>query len=132
MFDDLEGNLQQYIETFGSEVDASDSAVIKSDYLQEVKEDINKLFEDLQKQDEIVHDIIQEVSDISPAASPSTTAYLIVAWVGVKLAVITLAYKDIGVLPQYFQHSAGWTIVFLGSPPWYCYYRVVSIRKKGH
>ena len=27
-----------------------------------------------------------------------TTAYAIVAWVGVKLAVITLAHQDIGVL----------------------------------
>ncbi|MFC4558327.1 TerC family protein [Virgibacillus kekensis] len=43
-----------------------------------------------------------------------TTAYAIVAWVGVKLAVITLAHDDIGVLPHDFPHSTGWTIIFYG------------------
>ena len=38
LFDDLEGNLQQHIENFGSNVDGNDSAIIKSDYLQDVKE----------------------------------------------------------------------------------------------
>ncbi len=41
-----------------------------------------------------------------------TTAYAIVAWVGVKLAVITLAHDDIGVLDHHFPHSTGWTTVF--------------------
>ncbi|MGG6310549.1 TerC family protein [Paenibacillus macerans] len=41
-----------------------------------------------------------------------TTAYAIVAWVGVKLAVITLAHEDIGVLDHYFPHSTGWTVTF--------------------
>src|SRR5699024_377292 len=71
LFDDLEANLQQHIDTFGSEVDSSDSAIIKSSYLQEVKEDINEVFEDLEKQDEIIHDTIKEGSDISSATSPS-------------------------------------------------------------
>lgn len=43
-----------------------------------------------------------------------TTAYLIVGWVGVKLAVITLSHEDVGVLPQSFPHSTGWTIAFWG------------------
>jgi YkoY family integral membrane protein len=43
-----------------------------------------------------------------------TTAYAIVAWVGVKLAVITLAHDDIGVLDHDFPHSTGWTLVFYG------------------
>ncbi|MFM9278320.1 TerC family protein [Paenibacillus jiagnxiensis] len=43
-----------------------------------------------------------------------TTAYAIVAWVGVKLAVITLAHEDIGVLDHHFPHSTGWTLVFYG------------------
>lgn len=43
-----------------------------------------------------------------------TTAYLIVGWVGIKLAVITLAHEDIGVLPHTFPHSLGWTITFWG------------------
>ncbi|RIX52122.1 hypothetical protein D3P08_14190 [Paenibacillus nanensis] len=43
-----------------------------------------------------------------------TTAYAIVAWVGVKLAVITLAHEDIGVLDHHFPHSTGWTLTFYG------------------
>ncbi|MFD2762213.1 TerC family protein [Lentibacillus juripiscarius] len=43
-----------------------------------------------------------------------TTAYLIVAWVGVKLAVITLSHEDVGVLDKGFAHSTGWTITFWG------------------
>ncbi|XGA31883.1 LXG domain-containing protein [Virgibacillus sp. CBA3643] len=71
LFDDLEANLQQHMEAFRSEVDVSESAVIKSTYLQDVHEDINKVFEDLKKQDEAIHDTIQEVSDISSATPPS-------------------------------------------------------------
>ena len=43
-----------------------------------------------------------------------TTAYVIVAWVGVKLAVITLAHEDIGVLDHDFPHSTTWTLIFYG------------------
>lgn len=43
-----------------------------------------------------------------------TTAYAIVAWVGVKLAVITLAHEDIGVLGHEFPHSTVWTLIFYG------------------
>jgi YkoY family integral membrane protein len=43
-----------------------------------------------------------------------TTAYAIVAWVGVKLAIITLAHKDIGVLNPHFPHSTVWTLIFYG------------------
>lgn len=43
-----------------------------------------------------------------------TTAYAIVAWVGVKLAVITLAHEDIGVLDHHFPHSTTWTLIFYG------------------
>jgi YkoY family integral membrane protein len=43
-----------------------------------------------------------------------TTAYAIVAWVGVKLAVITLAHEDIAVLDHHFPHSTSWTLIFYG------------------
>lgn len=46
--------------------------------------------------------------------SLETTAYLIVAWVGVKLAVITLSHEQVGILDTHFAHSLGWTIVFWG------------------
>ncbi|TFE25234.1 TerC family protein [Cohnella luojiensis] len=41
-----------------------------------------------------------------------TTAYAIVAWVGVKLTVITLSHEDIGVLDHDFPHSTVWTLIF--------------------
>lgn len=44
--------------------------------------------------------------------SLETTAYLIVAWVGVKLAVITLSHENVGVLNEHFAHGAAWTITF--------------------
>ncbi|MDQ0483205.1 TerC family protein [Guptibacillus hwajinpoensis] len=43
-----------------------------------------------------------------------TTAYAIVAWVGVKLAIITLAHKDIGLIDHHFPHSLIWTLIFYG------------------
>ncbi|MBP2242021.1 YkoY family integral membrane protein [Cytobacillus eiseniae] len=43
-----------------------------------------------------------------------TTAYAIVAWVGVKLVVITLAHEDIGILEHDFPHSTLWTLIFYG------------------
>jgi YkoY family integral membrane protein len=43
-----------------------------------------------------------------------TTAYAIVAWVGVKLAVITLAHEDIAILNHDFPHSTLWTTIFYG------------------
>ncbi len=73
LFDDLEENLEQHIDTFESDVDSSDSAIIKSNYLKDVKKDINEIFEDLKKQDEIIHDIIGKVNDISSATPPSFT-----------------------------------------------------------
>lgn len=41
-------------------------------------------------------------------------AFLIVGWVGVKLAIITLSHKNVGILPESFPHSTGWTITFWG------------------
>jgi YkoY family integral membrane protein len=43
-----------------------------------------------------------------------TTAYAIVAWVGVKLLIITLAHEDIGVIDHHFPHSTTWTLIFYG------------------
>ncbi|MUV38857.1 putative membrane protein YkoY [Lentibacillus sp. JNUCC-1] len=43
-----------------------------------------------------------------------TTAYLIVAWVGVKLAVITLSHESVGILSESFPHSTGWNFTFWG------------------
>jgi len=43
-----------------------------------------------------------------------TVAFLIVAWVGVKLAVISLAHPKVKILPETFPHSTTWTIIFWG------------------
>ncbi|MCE5089332.1 hypothetical protein BUY43_07830 [Staphylococcus devriesei] len=39
-------------------------------------------------------------------------AFAIVGWVGIKLVVIVLAHKDIGVLPEEFPHSTLWQAIF--------------------
>lgn len=41
-----------------------------------------------------------------------TAAYLVVGWVGVKLAVHTLAHPELGILPEGMVDSIGWTITF--------------------
>ncbi|MDN3450389.1 TerC family protein [Planococcus sp. APC 3906] len=43
-----------------------------------------------------------------------TTAFVIVGWVGVKLLVLTLAHKDLGILPYDFAHSTEWKLIFWG------------------
>src|SRR5699024_1160030 len=70
LFDDLDENMKQHLQTFATEVDSSDSTVIESNYLQDVKEDINEIYEDLEKKDEIFHDTIEDVADITSATSP--------------------------------------------------------------
>ena len=70
LFDDLNENLNQHIKSFGNEVDAGESAVIESNYLQDVKEDINEVFASLKELDESIHDTIGDVSEISSATSP--------------------------------------------------------------
>ncbi|MDL4841910.1 TerC family protein [Aquibacillus rhizosphaerae] len=39
-------------------------------------------------------------------------AFAIVGWVGVKLAVLTLGHKDIGVISYEFAHSTEWKLIF--------------------
>lgn len=39
-------------------------------------------------------------------------AFIIVGWVGVKLAVITLAHPSLGVLSEDFAHSTWWKATF--------------------
>lgn len=39
-------------------------------------------------------------------------AFAIVGWVGVKLAVLTLGHKDIGIIPYEFAHSTEWKLIF--------------------
>lgn len=43
-----------------------------------------------------------------------TAAFLIVGWVGVKLAVYTLAHPDIALIDKAFPKSASWKLIFWG------------------
>ncbi|PJO43154.1 TerC family protein [Lysinibacillus xylanilyticus] len=44
--------------------------------------------------------------------SLETAAFLIVGWVGVKLAVLTLAHEKLGIIPHDFPHSTVWKVIF--------------------
>lgn len=44
--------------------------------------------------------------------SLETAAFLIVGWVGVKLAVLTLAHEKLGFIPHEFPHSTMWKATF--------------------
>ncbi|WP_332649616.1 TerC family protein [Lysinibacillus sp. 54212] len=44
--------------------------------------------------------------------SLETAAFLIVGWVGVKLAVLALAHEKLGVIPHDFPHSTVWKVIF--------------------
>lgn len=46
--------------------------------------------------------------------SLETVAFLIVAWVGVKLAIISLSHPKVGILSESFPHSTAWTVTFWG------------------
>ncbi|HLR02967.1 MAG TPA: TerC family protein [Virgibacillus sp.] len=54
------------------------------------------------------------VSLLEKRPSLETVAYLIVAWVGIKLAVITLSHEKVGILDADFPHTTGWTMTFWG------------------
>jgi YkoY family integral membrane protein len=43
-----------------------------------------------------------------------TAAFVIVGWVGVKLAVATLAHEKVAILPADFSHSLAWKLTFYG------------------
>lgn len=44
--------------------------------------------------------------------SLETAAFLIVGWVGVKLAVHTLAHPNVGMISEHFPESTVWTVIF--------------------
>lgn len=44
--------------------------------------------------------------------SLETAAFLIVGWVGVKLAVLTLSHEKLGIIPHAFPHSTLWEVIF--------------------
>lgn len=49
---------------------------------------------------------------LSKRPSLETAAFLVVGWVGVKLAVVTLAHPSVGILDSHFPHSTVWKAIF--------------------
>ncbi|SET21637.1 integral membrane protein, YkoY family [Salinibacillus kushneri] len=41
-----------------------------------------------------------------------TAAFVVVGWVGVKLAIITLGHENVGMIDEHFPHSTGWKLTF--------------------
>lgn len=54
------------------------------------------------------------VSILQKRPNLEVSAYIIVGWVGVKLAVMVMSHKAIGWLPTDFAHSTLWQIIFYG------------------
>lgn len=52
------------------------------------------------------------VSLLKTRPSLETAAFVIVGWVGVKLALYTLAHEEIGMISAHFIHSAAWKVIF--------------------
>lgn len=71
LFTDLNDSLKQHIDSFQAEVDASESALIKTDYLLDKEADVEEDFDDLLAEWENVRDIINSVSDISSTTPPT-------------------------------------------------------------
>src|SRR5699024_10504987 len=44
--------------------------------------------------------------------SLEAAAFVIVGWVGVKLAVLTLAHEAVDIIPAEFPHSTTWKVIF--------------------
>ena len=41
-----------------------------------------------------------------------TAAFLIVGWVGVKLAVFALGHENLAIIDPHFPHSTTWKVIF--------------------
>ncbi len=71
LFEDLQTNVDQHMKTFRFKVDGNDNAIIRSNYLKEIKKEMQDVYEKLVDEEENIHETIQEVTDISSATSPS-------------------------------------------------------------
>ncbi|GAB3799600.1 T7SS effector LXG polymorphic toxin [Virgibacillus kimchii] len=72
LFTDLDEHVKKHLNSFGSRVDNSDSAIIESDYLMDTEGDVNDSYDRLSAEQESVRETIASVSDISSANHPST------------------------------------------------------------
>ncbi|GGK09153.1 transposase [Lentibacillus kapialis] len=72
LFTDLDNNLQKHLESFQWRVEESESAIIKSNYLQDTEADVNDDYDRLNEEKESIREILSSVSDISSASQPSS------------------------------------------------------------
>lgn len=42
-------------------------------------------------------------------------AFLLVGWISIKLAIVSMAHESLGIIPKDFVHSALWQIIFFGT-----------------
>lgn len=52
------------------------------------------------------------VSLLNKYPTLETTAFLIVGWVGVKLAVLALGHENLAIIDPHFPHSTTWKVIF--------------------
>ncbi|WP_106496024.1 T7SS effector LXG polymorphic toxin [Lentibacillus sp. Marseille-P4043] len=70
LFTDLNDNLKQHLESFQSNVDSSESAIIQSDYLNDLDIQIDIDYQKLNGINENIQKAINNVSDITSASAP--------------------------------------------------------------
>jgi len=69
-FGDLYNRLARHVQTFESEVDSGSNARIQINYLEDLKEDLDDTYGNLQDEKQKINEIIESVSDISTAIAP--------------------------------------------------------------
>lgn len=72
LFNDLDENLKKHIKSFQSRVDSSQNALIESNYLRDLIDNIDDDFDRLMDESESVKDTIRSVSDITSVSIPYT------------------------------------------------------------
>lgn len=71
LFTSIDLHLQDHIETFHGSVDSSESAIIQSEYLESVKQDLEIEYENLEGTNRSVKRAIEKVTDIAPVTTPT-------------------------------------------------------------
>ncbi|MEC5425188.1 T7SS effector LXG polymorphic toxin [Virgibacillus sp. C22-A2] len=72
LFTDLDEHLKKHLNAFQFRVDASDSAIVESNYLMDTEGAVSDDFDLLSEERESIRETIASVSDISSANQPST------------------------------------------------------------
>lgn len=73
LFNNLDSQLKQHLESFQSNVDNSVKAIIDMNYLRDIEMDINEEYGKLENENDYVRNTINSVSDISSVVAPVFT-----------------------------------------------------------